>query len=169
LSAVNLWRRIIQEIEKNSNTRSYRFSANDASQVQLSNKSSVLATYALEIDKQIPVLLKHKDRELKSFTVKTEKNKNKMKALLLGSSRGREIGPMSQENLGTKFDICSIFKPNAPLAKAAEDIKNFNKDLTMQDHIMVGRPANSLERNHHYSIENDLNFVSYIYIYIYLY
>jgi hypothetical protein len=28
---------------------------------------------------------------------------------------------MLQENLGAKFDICSIFKPNVPLAKVVED------------------------------------------------
>jgi hypothetical protein len=89
---------------KNSNSKSHRFSANDASQIQLKNKFSILATEALEVGQQTPVLLKHKDRELKSFTVKTEKNKNKRTILLLVSSHGRRIGPMLYENLGTKFD-----------------------------------------------------------------
>jgi hypothetical protein len=102
-----------------SNTRSHRFSAN-YSQVQLNNKFRILAIDALEISQQTPVVLKHKGRELKSFTVKTERNKRKI--LLLGSSHGREIGPMLPENLGTKSDMGSIFKPNAPLAKALEDI-----------------------------------------------
>jgi hypothetical protein len=39
--------------------------------------------------------------KLISFTAKTEKNKNKRNVLLLGSSHGKEIGPMVQENLGT--------------------------------------------------------------------
>jgi hypothetical protein len=84
--------------------------------------------------------LKHKYRELKSFPVKTEKNKNKnkRKILLLGSSHGREIGPTLQENLGTKFDIRIIFKPNAPLAKVVEDIGKLGKGLTKQDNIIVG-------------------------------
>jgi hypothetical protein len=35
------------------------------------------------------------------------------------------------------------------------------KDLTKEDHIVVvGGPGNSLERNYHYSIENDLNFIT---------
>jgi hypothetical protein len=80
--------------------------------------------------------------------VKTEKNKNKRKILLLENSHHREIGPMLQENLATKFDICSIFKPNVPLAKVVEDIGKFGKDLTKQDHIIiVGGPGNSLDRN----------------------
>jgi hypothetical protein len=29
---------------------------------------------------------------------------------------------MLQENLGTKFDVMSIFKPNATLAKVVEDL-----------------------------------------------
>jgi hypothetical protein len=62
-----------------------------------------LATNALEVGQQAPVLLKHKHRELKSFTVKTEKYKNKRKISLLGNSHGREIGPMLQENLGTNL------------------------------------------------------------------
>jgi hypothetical protein len=102
--------------------------------------------------------LKHKGRELKSFTVKTEKDKNKRKILLLGSSHGREIGPMLQENLGTEFDVCSIFKPNTPLAKVV-DIGKLGKGLAKQDHtIVVGGPGNSLERNYHYSFENGLGF-----------
>jgi hypothetical protein len=129
-------------------------SANDASQVKLNNKFSVLATDSLEFAQQSPVLLKHGGREQKSFT---EKNKSKRKIYLLGSSYGRGIGPMLQENLGSKFDICSIFKPNAPPANV-EDLGKFGKDLTKQDHIIiVGGPGNSLDRNHHYSIEADLN------------
>jgi hypothetical protein len=66
---------------------------------------------------------------------------------------------MLQENLGTKFDVCSIFKPNAPFAKVV-DIRKLGKGLAKQDHIIiVGGPGNSLQRNYHYSIENDLNFI----------
>jgi hypothetical protein len=102
--------------------------------------------------------LKHKGRELKSVTVKTEKNKNKRKILLLGSSHGREICPMLQENLGAKFDVCSIIKPNARLSKVVGDTGKLGKCLTEQDIIIiVGGPGNSLDRNCHYSIENDLN------------
>jgi hypothetical protein len=80
---------------------------------------------------------------------------------LLGSSHGRGIGPMLQENLGSKFDICSIFKPNAPLANVVENLGKLGKDLTKRDHIItVGGPGNSLDRNHHYSTEDDLNFIA---------
>jgi hypothetical protein len=93
--------------------------------------------------------------------MKTEKNKNKRKILLLGSSHGRKVGPILQENLSTKFDVCSIFKPNASLAKIVEDIGTLGKGLTEQDHIiLVGGPGNSLDRNFHYSIENDPNFIA---------
>jgi hypothetical protein len=88
------------------------------------------------------------------------KNKSKTKIYLLGSSHGRRIGPMLQENLWSKFDICSIFKPNAPLANIVEDLGKPGKNLTKQDHIIiVGGPGNSLNRNH-YSIEDDLNFIA---------
>jgi hypothetical protein len=33
-------------------------------------------------------------------------------------------------DLGSKFDICSIFKPNAPLANVVEDLGKLGKDLT---------------------------------------
>jgi hypothetical protein len=60
---------------------------------------------------------------------------------------------MLKENLGTKFDIASIFKPNAPLAKAVEDLGKLGKDLTKKDHIViVGGSGNSLDRNHYYSV-----------------
>jgi hypothetical protein len=71
------------------------------------------------------------------------------------------MGPMLQENLGTKFDICNIFKPNAPHAKVDEDIGKLGKGLNKQDHInIVGGPGNCLEKNCYYSIENDLNFIA---------
>jgi hypothetical protein len=47
------------EKPKHSKSRFHRFSANDAGQVQLSNKFSILATDALEVGQQTPVLLKH--------------------------------------------------------------------------------------------------------------
>jgi hypothetical protein len=33
--------------------------------------------------------------------------------------------------------VCSIFKPNAPLAKVAEDIGELRKGLTKQDNIII--------------------------------
>jgi hypothetical protein len=60
--------------------------------------------------------------EPKSFTVKIEKNKNKRRILLLGSSHDKGIGPKLQENQGAKCGLCSTFKPNAPLARIVEDI-----------------------------------------------
>jgi hypothetical protein len=36
---------------------------------------------------------------------------------------------MVQENLGTKSDMCSIFKPNEPHSKVAEDIGKIHKGL----------------------------------------
>jgi hypothetical protein len=146
------------EKPKNSKSRCRRFSANDISKVKLSNKFSVLATGSLEAAQQSPVLLKHGRRERKLFI---EKNKSKRKILLLGSIHAREIGPLLLENLGSKFDICSIFKPIAPLSNVVEDLGMLGKDLTKQDHIIiVGGPGNSLDRNYHYSIEDDLNFIA---------
>jgi hypothetical protein len=40
--------------QKNSNSRSRRFSANDANQVQLNNKFSILAKDALGVGQQTP-------------------------------------------------------------------------------------------------------------------
>jgi hypothetical protein len=51
--------------------------------------------------------------------------------------------------LGSKFEVCSIFKPNAPLANLVEDVRKPGKDLTKQDHIVtVGE--NSLDINQDY-------------------
>jgi hypothetical protein len=89
------------------------------------------------------------------------KTKRKIKILLLGSSHGRDIGPMLKENLGTKFDMVSIFKPNVPLAKVVKDLGKLGKDRTKQDHIViVGGPGNILDRNHYYSVENNVNFIA---------
>jgi hypothetical protein len=68
---------------------------------------------------------------------------------------------MLQENLGTKFDVMSIFKPNATLAKVVEDLGKLSKDLTKQDHIIiVGGPGNSLDRDYYYLIGKDVNFIA---------
>jgi hypothetical protein len=57
--------------------------------------------------------------------------------------------------------MCSIFKPSDPHAKVVADIGKIRKGLTMQDHIIiVGEPGSSLDRNYHYSIENDLDFIA---------
>jgi hypothetical protein len=85
----------------------------------------------------------------------------KRKILLLGSSHGRGIGPMPQETLGSNFEVSSIVKPNAPLAKAVEDLVKLGKGLAKQDHIVImGGPGNSLDRHYHYAIEKDLNFIA---------
>jgi hypothetical protein len=43
---------------------------------------------------------------------------------------------MIQEKLGSKFEVCSIFKSNAPLAKVA-DVRKLGTDLTKQDHTVI--------------------------------
>jgi hypothetical protein len=55
----------------------------------------------------------------------------------LGSSYGREIGPMLKESLGRGFDIVSIFKPNAPLANTVEDLGKLGKGFTKQDLTVI--------------------------------
>jgi len=69
------------------------------------------------------------------------------------------MGPMFPENLGSKFEFCSIFKPNAPLAKVAEDVRKLSKGLTKQNHIViVGGAGNSLDMNQYYSVDKGVNF-----------
>jgi hypothetical protein len=64
---------------------------------------------------------------------------------------------MLQENLGSKFEVCSIFKPNTPLVNVVEDGRKFGKDLTKQDHIViVGGAGNSLVISYDYSIDNGM-------------
>jgi len=66
---------------------------------------------------------------------------------------------MLQENLVLKFEVCSIFKPNSPLANVIEDVRKLGKDLTKQDRIVtVGKAGNSL-RNQDCSIGKCLNFI----------
>jgi predicted Rossmann-fold nucleotide-binding protein len=53
---------------------------------------------------------------------------------------------MFQENVGYKFDVCSIFKTNALLENVVEDIRKLGKELTKQDYIViVGGAENSLD------------------------
>jgi hypothetical protein len=85
----------------------------------------------------------------------------KRKILLLGSSHRREVRPMLQEHLGTEYVATSIFKPNAPLVNVVEDLRKLGKDFTKQDRIVIlGGPGNSLDRNCHYQIEKNINFIA---------
>jgi hypothetical protein len=68
---------------------------------------------------------------------------------------------MLQEHLGTDYEVTSIFKPNAPLANVDEDLTKLGKNLTKRDHVViVGGPGNSPDRNYHYSIQKDINFIA---------
>jgi hypothetical protein len=68
---------------------------------------------------------------------------------------------MLQDHLGTDYDVTSILKPTAPLANVVEDLKKLGKNLTNRDHVfIVGGPGKRLDRNSHYSIAKDINFIA---------
>lgn len=58
-----------------------------------------------------------------------------MKILLLGSSNGREIGPMLNEHLGTEYEITSIFKSSVPLVNV-EDLGKLGK-MTLSSELIL--------------------------------
>ena len=127
--------------------------ADDVSYIGLSNIFSTL-----DLEQQSQGLLEQEGMKVTSLKGKSKVRRKKI--LLLGSSHGRDIGPMLQEHLGTEYEVTSIIKPNAPLENV-EDLENLGKDLTKKDRIViVGGPGNSLDRNLKYSIEKDLNFIA---------
>jgi hypothetical protein len=103
------------------------FSAVDASEVKLSNRFIVLEKDTLEAVWQNQGFLKQKIIQGRSLAGNLKSKKRK---IFLESSNGRVIGPMLQETLGCKFEVCSIFNPNAPLAKVSEDLGKLDKGLT---------------------------------------
>jgi hypothetical protein len=89
------------------------------------------------------------------------KERNKRKIALLGSSHGKGMGPLLPENLSSMFEVCSIFKPNAPPAKVVEDARKLGKGLTIQNHIViVGGARNSLDINQDCLVDKDVNFIA---------
>lgn len=79
------------------------------------------------------------------------------KVLLLGSSHGRGVGQLLQEELGPEYQVTNFFKPNAGLGQVTEDIGSLCKDFTKEDTVViVGGPGNSIDRDSEYSIESDL-------------
>jgi hypothetical protein len=91
--------------------------------------------------------------------------------VLQGSQKGKERSYYLVSVMGGIFDLClkkiwainfdivSIFKRNAPLAKVVEVLGKLGKGLTKQDHIVtVKGPGNSLDRNNYYLVEKDVNF-----------
>jgi hypothetical protein len=91
--------------------------------------------------------LKLKVTECRSSTRNLESKKRK---ILLG----RRIGPVLQETLGSKFEVCSTFKPNVPLAEVVEDWGKLALPT-----VIVGGPGNCLDR-HYYAVEKDLIFIA---------
>jgi hypothetical protein len=71
--------------------------------------------------------MKNVENKVKPLARNTRPQKRKI--LLLGSSNGREIGPMLNEHLGTVYEVTSIFKPNAPFVNV-EDLGKDGNDLT---------------------------------------
>jgi hypothetical protein len=106
--------------------------------------------------------MNQKDRGVNISVEKLERKKERKKRkILLGSSHGRGMGQMLQENLGSKFEVCSIFKPNSPLKNVVEDARKLGTDLTKKDHIaIVGGAGNSLRINQDYSIDIYPNFIA---------
>jgi hypothetical protein len=91
----------------------------------------------------------------------TKEGREGGKIVFFGSSHGRGMGPMLQESLGSKFETCSILKPNAHLAKVAKDVRKLGKDLNKQEHtVIVGGAGNRLDINQYYPIYKDLNFIA---------
>jgi len=102
---------------KNSKASGRRFSADDAPQIQLRDSMCWKQTQ-WKMSSRIQVCWSKRSGESTQVLERKER-----KIVLVGSSHGREMGTMLQENLGSKFEVCSIFKPNAPLAKVAEDVR----------------------------------------------
>lgn len=59
------------------------------------------------------------------------------KMLLLGDSHGRNLGPILKDLCFKKFEILSIFKPNAKLGQIVEDIFKLTKHFTHEDVVIV--------------------------------
>jgi hypothetical protein len=104
-------------------------------------------------------LLEQKDRGVNIHVGNLERKKEKEDSIAWKQS-WEGMGQMLQENLVSKFKVCSIFKPNAPL-EIVEDVGKLGKDLTKQAHIViVDGDGNGLDINKDYSIDKDLNFTA---------
>jgi hypothetical protein len=72
-----------------------------------------------------------------------------------------KTGPTFQEQPGNEYEITNIFLPNASLVNVNVDLRKLGNDLTKRYHIItVEGPGNSLNNNHHYSFEKDINFTA---------
>lgn len=89
--------------------------------------------------------------------VVSKKVVKRRKVLLLGSSHGRGVGQLLQEELGSKYQVTNFFKPSASLSQVVEDIGSLCKDFGKEDHVViVGGAGNSIDRDKGYSIKSDL-------------
>lgn len=105
----------------------------------------------------VAVTVERTQQTFKKDLKKVGKTEKRKKVLLLGSSHGRGVGQLLQEELGPGYQVTNVFKPNAGLGQVTEDIGSLCKDFTMEDTVViVGGPGNSIDRNCEYSIECDL-------------
>lgn len=69
----------------------------------------------------------------------------KTNVLILGDSHARGIGPLFTNNSESdKFNILSIFKPNAKVKDVTSEIKSLTKDFNFNDYIIIMAGTNDI-------------------------
>lgn len=79
----------------------------------------------------------------------------KKKIVILGDSHGRNCSKVLIELLNcSKFEIQTIFKPNAAYEYVVSDIENLTRDLSMQDFVIIMAGTNDIIRKR--TVSNEL-------------
>ncbi|XP_049953378.1 uncharacterized protein LOC126469976 [Schistocerca serialis cubense] len=129
--------------------------ASDSFVINLENRFDLLPQSELD-EPHVAEAVERAQQAFKDLK-KVGKFVKRKKVLLLGSSHGRCVGQLLQENVGPEYQVRNFFKPSADLGQVTEDVGSLCKDFTKEDVVViVGGPGNSIDRDSEYSIESDL-------------
>lgn len=126
-----------------------RFSALDDNVVLESVNVNAVESAVVELDrgtqaKNVRHLSSNKNSGIK---YKDCVNRRKSKVLILADSNGRGCSRILQEELGSRFEVKSFFKPNAKFSDVTRDIGKLGKNHTDEDFIVVLAGSNDFQNN----------------------
>jgi len=91
----------------------------------------------------------HRPLNVTKGNKKKTRSTGKSRILVLGSSHGRHLPSILQEQLGKRYAVSGFTKPNATLAQATADLGEQTKDFTTSDFVVIVAGTNDVNHLYH--------------------
>lgn len=124
-----------------------------SSSIQLNNKFNILSELNEELSTCSVYVPHHSslNESLKTNKCRPTRMKprgrKQHRVLLLADSHGRRCGSLLHEKLGDKFEVISIFKPNASWNNVVKDVPTLTKDFNEKDYVILMGGSNDMHTN----------------------